>query len=257
MQKYLTSKIIDIEYLLCLTTGKSKTWLWTNKDYKLTSAEIEKLENLIKKRENGVPFAYLSGEKSFYHLDFIVNENTLIPRPETENIIEIVKNLNLTNAKVLDLGTGSGIIAITLKDLFPNFEILAVDNNTQTLEVAKLNAKKHNTNINFVLSSWFENIVDFDFDLIISNPPYIQEDDKHLQDLSDPIGSLTSPENGLKDIKEIIKNSPKYLKKDGFLLLEHGHNQQKEIVNLLTDFKNIKTFDDLNNVNRNILAQVI
>jgi release factor glutamine methyltransferase len=256
IQDYLRSNTTDIEYLLELALNTTKTWIWSNPDYKLSPTEKSTVEHVIQQRKNGVPFAYLKGEKPFYHLDFIVNKHTLIPRPETENIIEIVKDLQMPYAKILDLGTGSGVIAITLKSLFPHYEIIALDNNTQTLEVAKHNAIKHNADITFITSNWFENITDTDFDIIISNPPYIDKNDLHLQDLHDPIGSLVAEDNGLKDINEIIENTPKYLKKDGFLLLEHGYNQQQEITALLTQFARIKTFKDFNKQDRNILAQL-
>ena len=253
MKRYLHKNIIDIKYLLELVVNKSQTWIWTNSDYKLTNLEVEKLEQLIKRRENGEPVAYLSGTKPFYHLDFIVNKHTLIPRPATENIIDIVKNLNLKNAKVLDLGTGSGIIAITLKSLFPTWEITAVDNNSQTLKVAQQNALKNHTEIDFICSNWFEK-VQSRFDIIISNPPYICENDKHLQSLFDPINALTAKDNGLVDIKKIIKFAPDFLNKNSYLLLEHGYNQQQQIVDLLNNFAKIQLFDDLNGINRNILA---
>lgn len=255
MQRYLHKNIVDIKHLLALSLNKSLTWIWSNSDYLLSKKEIIKLEDLIKQREKGVPFAYLEGIKSFYHLDFIVDKNTLIPRPETELIIDIVKELKLQKCAMLDLGTGSGIIAITLKDLFQSWQVSACDLLSKTLNIAKKNAIKNNTNINFIQSNWFENI-DGKFDLIISNPPYIAENDSHLSFLKfEPISALTSKDNGLFDIKEIIKNANNYLNKGGYLILEHGYNQRDEILELLGNYCNIKTFNDLNSQHRVILAQ--
>jgi release factor glutamine methyltransferase len=256
IKEYLSSNIIDIKELLTLVLEQNITWVYTNLEYELTPVENTKLQNLIKQRKNGRPFAYLRGNQGFYHLDFVVDENTLIPRPETENIIEIIKGLNLKQAKILDLGTGSGAIAITLKDLFPNYDITAIDNNSKTLLVAKKNAKNHNLNINFILSNWFENITG-KFDIIISNPPYIDKNSHYLDKLKfEPQKALVADDSGLSDIKTIVKNAPKYLNLGGYLLLEHGFDQREDIIDLLTSFSEVQVFNDLNGVHRNILAKL-
>ncbi len=257
MQQYIQQNIIDIKYLLSFVLQKSIAWIYSNINYKLSTDEEKKLLKLIKQRLSGIPLAYITNNQPFYHLDFIVDNNVLIPRPETENIIDIIKGLNCRNIKMLDLGTGSGIIAITLKHLLPKLIVTATDISEQALNIAKKNAKRHQVKINFIRSDWFVNLAkDSKFDLIITNPPYIKENDKHLKNLSDPKQALVANDNGLSAIKKIIKDSPNFLNKNGYLLIEHGYNQQKKILNLLTDFKQVKTFNDLNNQHRNILAKI-
>lgn len=261
IKDFLNQKTKDITPLLCFVLNKNQTFLYTHPETALTSAQEKKIQTFIEKRKNGVPFAYLVGYKDFYHLRFKVNQHTLIPRPETEILIDIsldlLKNNQKNNPKILDLGTGSGIIAITLKSKKPHCLVIAVDFSENALIVAKQNAQNtldNDCEVEFLHSDWFENVTE-KFDLIISNPPYIESKDKHLQHLSDPIMALVSADNGFQDIKKIIKNAPDFLNKNGFLLLEHGYNQQSQIVKLLDkNFKNIQTFKDLNGNDRCVLA---
>jgi release factor glutamine methyltransferase len=258
VQDYLKSGAIDIAPLLSLVLEKSGAELISNNHYQLSLDEKSRLESFILKRQKGMPFAYLSGNRGFYHLDFKVTPDTLIPRPETELLIDIALELPYSNQdlKVLDLGTGSGIIAITLADKNPHWQVSATDYSAQALEVAKSNAT---TQIEFLQGSWFEPVADQTFDLIISNPPYIEENDSYLDDLSfEPISALTAGKDGLDDIRIIINQAPNHLENNGFLLLEHGHNQQARIVELLKEnFTNIQTFKDYNNIDRATLAQKI
>jgi release factor glutamine methyltransferase len=237
--------------------GKSNTQLYAQNDYALDDKQQQQLENFIQQREQGIPFAYLSGKKGFYHLDFKVTKDTLIPRPETELLIDITLDLLKKNQKyqVLDLGTGSGIIAVTLADINPRWKVSATDFSQAAINVAKINAT---TNINFTQGSWFDAVIDQTFDLIVSNPPYIEENDAYLDDLTyEPQTALVSGIDGLDDIRIIINNAPEYLNKDGYLLLEHGYNQQTEIVELLSiNFTNIQTFMDYNSKDRAVLAQL-
>jgi release factor glutamine methyltransferase len=178
---YLNSYITDNILLLALVLEKNHAWLITNKDYILTSEEKNTLKPLIEQREQGVPFAYLSGVKGFYHLDFIVTPDTFIPRPETELLIDITLDLfKDKSCRLLDLGTGSGIIAITLADKNPYWQVVATDFSKQALELAKQNTV---INIDFQQGNWFEAVQDKQFNLIISNPPYIKQDDPCLKDL--------------------------------------------------------------------------
>jgi len=156
---------------------------------------------------------------------------------------------------VIDLGTGSGVIAITLADKCPSWRISATDKSKEALKIAKKNTTK---DINFYHSSWFDKLTGKTFDLIVSNPPYLAENDSHLESLKyEPIEALISGKDGLDDIREIIQNAPKYLNQGGYLLLEHSDRQQKEIVELLKlSFVNILTYQDLNGLDRVILAQV-
>ncbi|MBA5248894.1 MAG: peptide chain release factor N(5)-glutamine methyltransferase [Gammaproteobacteria bacterium] len=253
---YLHSAFTDITLLLALVLQKSHAWLITHKDHMLSNNEKTTLDTFIQQRQNGMPFAYLSGKKGFYHLDFKVTPATLIPRPETELLIDIALDLfEDKSCDLLDLGTGSGIIAIILADKNPNWQVTATDFSADALAVAKENAT---TDINFQQGSWFEAVAEETFDFIISNPPYIEENEVCLNDLKhEPIAALTAGTSGLDDIKIIIKQAPVHLNKQGFLLLEHGYNQQVTIVELLKEkFINIQTFKDYNSHNRAILAQL-
>ena len=256
IQDYLENGAIDIAPFLSLVLDKSSAELILNNNYQLTSDEKSCIDNLVHQREKGVPFAYLSGSRGFYHLDFKVTPDTLIPRPETELLIDIALELSNANKalKVLDLGTGSGIIAVTLKDKNPHWQVSATDFSNKALGVARSNAT---TQIEFLQGNWFEPVTNQSFDLIISNPPYIEENDAYLDDLSfEPICALTAGKDGLDDIRIIIDQAPEHLEKNGFLLLEHGHDQQDRIVELLKQkFNNIQTFKDYNNKDRAILAQ--
>jgi len=155
----------------------------------------------------------------------------------------------------LDLGTGSGIIAITLSEKRPKWKLSATDKSMDALNIAKLNSNK---NIDFYCGSWFDPLPLKKFDLIVSNPPYINEHDPHLEDLKyEPIEALVSGDDGLNDIREIITKSTEFLNIGGYLLLEHGYDQKYRIVKLLEEsFTNIKTFKDLNKVDRAILAEL-
>jgi release factor glutamine methyltransferase len=258
IQQYLNSGAIDIAPLLSLVLNKSNVELITQSKYQLTPTERQTLNAFIQQRMDGMPFSYISGNKGFYHLDFKVTPDTLIPRPETELLIDIALDLFPKNqtCKLLDMGTGSGIIAVTLADKNPHWQVTATDFSSAALEVAQQNAT---TDINFIQGSWFDTVPNQSFDLIISNPPYIEQGDVYLDDLThEPITALTSGKDGLDDIRIIIKQAPDYLKKNGFLLLEHGHNQQSKIVELLAEnFTNIRIFKDCNNIDRATLAQKI
>jgi release factor glutamine methyltransferase len=257
VQDYLENGAIDIAPFLSLVLDKSSAELILSNNYQLTSDEKSCIDSLILQREKGVPFAYLSGSRGFYHLDFKVTPDTLIPRPETELLIDIALELPNANKvlKVLDLGTGSGIIAVTLKDKNPHWQVSATDFCKKALEVARSNATAQ---IEFLQGSWLEPVINQSFDLIISNPPYIEENDVYLDDLSfEPITALTAGKDGLDDIRIIIDQAPNHLGKNGFLLLEHGHDQQARIVELLKQkFNNIQTFKDYNLKDRAILAKV-
>lgn len=253
---FIKSGTVDIVALLCLTLNKSCADLITNADYVLNPQQKKHLNSLNAQRKKGVPFAYLAYKQGFYHLDFKITPSTLIPRPETELLVDIALNLfdHKHPVKLLDLGTGSGIIAITLADKNQHWQVVASDISKKALEVAQHNAT---TKIDFRQGNWFAAVANQKFDCIISNPPYIEENDPCLQDLVfEPKIALTSGIDGLNAIRHIIKYAPKHLNKNGYLLLEHGHNQQKRVKKLLAKhFAKIQLFDDYNNKNRCVLAQ--
>ena len=211
-------------------------------------------ENAIARRKSGEPFFYIVGEVEFDSLIFNVDKNVLIPRPETEELLFTAHDFLKTRetAKVLDLGTGSGILAIALKKRFPKIKITATDISPAALKIAQKNAAQNGVSVEFVESAWFEKITD-SFDLIISNPPYIAENDPHLENLKfEPQSALVAKNNGLADLLEIIAESKNHLKKNGALFLEHGHDQESPVQNALKNhgFSNVFTRYDLANFPR-------
>ena len=257
IKNLLREDVEDASKLLGLAINKTQEQLFANLDYALNNSEFKKFFSLVDERKNGKPFAYIKGSQGFYELEFLVSPSTLIPRPETELLIDIaIDSLDSEKKiKVLDLGTGSGIIAITLSQQCPNWDVSASDQSSKALTLAKLNAKRP---INFYCGSWFEPLPKIKFDLIVSNPPYISEKDPHLEDLRfEPMEALVSGNDGLEDIRLIISQSPQFLNKNGLLLLEHGYDQKDKIIKLLEgSFKNIRAFKDLNGIDRAIIAEL-
>ena len=257
IKNLLREDVEDASKLLGIALKKTQEQLFANLDYEISNCEFENFISLVDERKNGKPFAYIKGTQGFYEHEFLVSPSTLIPRPETELLIDIaIDSLDSEKKiKVLDLGTGSGIIAITLSQQCPKWEVSASDESSEALSLAKLNAKSP---INFYYGSWFKPLPKKKFDLIVSNPPYISKKDPHLKDLRfEPMEALVSGNDGLEDIRLIISQSPQYLNKGGLLLLEHGYDQKDRIIELLGDsFKNIKTFKDLNEIDRAIVAEL-
>ena len=257
IKDFLRNDVEDISKLLSLALNKTQEQLYANLDYQLVDTELSVLLSYIDQRKKGKPFAYIKGSKGFYDLDFIVSPATLIPRPETELLIDITLNLldKNKNLKVLDLGTGSGVIAITISEKRPKWKLSATDLSLDALNIARLNSTKK---IDFYCGSWFDPVPPETFDLIVSNPPYINEHDPHLLDLRyEPIEALVSGDDGLNDIREIITKSTLFLNSGGYLLLEHGYDQKDRIVKLLEEsYTSIKTFKDLNKVDRAVLAKL-
>lgn len=223
--------LLDVQVLLCFVLQCNSAHLaaWPEKD--LTEQQAEKFLQLIQQRKNGLPVAHLTGQREFWSLDFLVNDSTLIPRPETETLIEFVveKFSDRKNIKLLDMGTGCGAIAIAIASEKPAWEIHACEFSKPALTLAKKNSKKLKTeNITFTHSNWFSNILTQDFDIIISNPPYIAENDAHLFEGDvrfEPRSALTSGETGMDDIEHICATAKQYMTDNGWLIVEHGYNQ--------------------------------
>ncbi len=238
------------EILLAHILKKPRAYLYTYPEKNLTPEEVNSFETLIARRKQGEPIAYILGEQEFYSLNFKVTRDTLIPRPETEMLVdEALKLIPEAPCQVLELGTGSGTVAVTLAKLKLNTYVIATDISNAALEVAKENARNHQIkNIEFMISDWFSNIKSKTFDMIISNPPYIAQDDPHLENLSyEPMNALTSGVEGLDDLSHIISHAADYLKPNGWLLLEHGFDQKESIQTLFKNakFKDIQTLSDL------------
>lgn len=244
---------LDAEVLLAFVLEKNRSYLRAWNDKILNPQEILQFETLIVKREKGEPIAYLTGSREFWSRDFFVSPDVLIPRPETEILIEhcLEKIPQDLPFQILDLGTGSGIIAITLACERPNAKIIAVDASDSALKIAQKNAAFHQCeNIEFILSNWFSHVPLKKFDLIVSNPPYICKNDVHLTQGDvrfEPKSALIAAENGLRDIFTITKNAKNYLVSNGQLLFEHGYNQAQDVQQILKNasFVDVCTYHDL------------
>ncbi|PPI88791.1 protein-(glutamine-N5) methyltransferase, release factor-specific [Candidatus Pantoea edessiphila] len=241
----------DAEMLLSFNIGKSRTWLRAFDEQIINDKQLASLEQLLIRRLKGEPLAYLIGECEFWSLPLNVTYDTIIPRLDTEIIVE-QSLIYISNSyfKVLDLGTGTGAIALAIATERPNCEIIGVDFIPTVVENARKNAKKLNIyNVDFVLSYWFDNLSPNKFDLIVSNPPYIEPNSIYLKlgGLSfEPISALVSSENGLSDLKIIIKNALNWLNTNGWLLLEHGWKQGEAVRFMMYNYgyRNINTIYD-------------
>ena len=247
------SAALDAEILLCLTLGKERSYLRAWPDMELQPEHKARFWTLIQKRQKGIPIAYITGSREFWSRDFLVSPDVLIPRPDTELLIELSLKLMPADkpGKIIDLGTGSGIIAITLAAERPHAQVSATDLHMAALRIAQLNANKHGThNIQFYQSDWLANVPHAKFNLIVSNPPYIAEDDRHLTQGDvrfEPQTALCAGELGLSDIKIIADTARDYLETGGHLLIEHGYDQQQPVQTIFKDFHydNVRTVADL------------
>ncbi|WP_201579933.1 peptide chain release factor N(5)-glutamine methyltransferase [Psychrobacter sp. Pi2-52] len=245
--------------------------LMTDEDYQLTDSEVARFNDGVIKMQKGIPLAYLTGQQEFWSLNFKVNEHTLIPRPDTEVLVEQVLNwinarpVQLNNKRLLDLGTGSGCIAISLAHELKqaNWQIVAVDLSLEALKVAQHNAMSNNVaNVEFVQSSWYQALPTNDepqFDIIVSNPPYIDETDEHLAGLTaEPISALSASHQGLADIEHIVQQATTYLCTGGLLAIEHGYDQGDAVRKLFLNsgFESVHTVKDYGDNDRVTLGQV-
>jgi release factor glutamine methyltransferase len=258
---------LDTEILLSSILKCERTHLYTYPEQVLSSNEIESFNRLIDLRSEGQPVAHLINQKEFWSLTFHITKDTLIPRPETEMLVETALKLIPTDStnNILDLGTGSGAIAIAIASERPLTNITATDASDEALSIAKSNANSNNIkNIEFIKANWFK----FDtennqaFDLIISNPPYISNDDPHLKQGDvrfEPHTALASGEDGLDDLRIIIRESANNLTKEGWLLVEHGYNQGEPVRNLFIEngFTSTSTIKDYSDNERVSIGQLI
>ena len=242
---------LDAEILLGYALDKNRSWLYTHSDYALSDAELIKINALLAKRIAGQPIAHLVGERDFWSLSLYVNSSTLIPRPDTETLVEWALELPLlANARILDLGTGTGAIALALASEQPSWQVTGVDKSEDAVELAYKNAKKNQLQqVEFKASDWFEQVIG-SFDLIVSNPPYIDGQDPHLQQGDvrfEPMTALVAEQQGLADIVHIIDQAPHYLRDQAWLLIEHGYQQAEQVRELLKakGFQQVETREDL------------
>ena len=237
---------IDINVMLSHITGKNKAQIFAFPDSELNEYELKKLSDFLIRRVKGEPIAYILGEKEFWSLPLNVSEGTLIPRPDTEILVEKALQIalekleeNPPHFRILDLGTGTGAIALALASELSlicqkkaiQLDVIGVDLMPEVVKLAQANAEKNQLDVQFLQSRWFEH-VEGQFDIIVSNPPYIDETDEHLSQGDvrfEPRSALVAGENGLADLRHIIEQSPRYLKDSGYLLLEHGWKQGEEV----------------------------
>jgi len=249
---------LDAELLLCSVIKKDRSFLRAWPEHELNQQQSNSFQQLLEQRLQGKPIAHILGERGFWSLNLKVTTDTLIPRPDTERLIELALELIPAQAqwKILDLGTGTGAIALSLAKENPDCFITATDQSIAAIDVAKQNAKDNKiSNIEFIQSDWFTNLNNQKFDMIVSNPPYIKENDPHLKQGDvrfEPLSALTSGEDGLNDIRTIIKNSRQHLTEKGVLLIEHGYDQADAVCNLLStaNFTQVSYFKDYNDIPR-------
>ncbi|MCF6189561.1 MAG: peptide chain release factor N(5)-glutamine methyltransferase [Cocleimonas sp.] len=264
MTKISDSPALDAELLLAHCLNKNRSYLFTWPENTLDEAQASCFNSLLEKRLTDYPVAYLLGTKAFWTLDLIVTPDVLIPRPETELLVEVAldKIRNIKTPKILDLGTGTGAIALALSSERPDAQITACDYSSEALKIAKLNAKNHGLSeqVTFIESNWFSNI-EGEFDLIVSNPPYIAENDPHLLQTirHEPQQALVAKDTGMRDIDILIKDGDDYLKNESWIIIEHGHDQGAKTLESFNKkgFSNAETRLDISQNPRLSFAQVI
>lgn len=247
--------ISEIRMLMMHALNKTRIQLITESDRVLIEAEVSAVQNLIASRIAGEPIAYLIGQREFYGLMLHVTKEVLIPRPETELLVDLSLQLVLPNSSILDLGTGSGVIAIAIAHLRPDLDVWATDISSAALTIAKRNAELHQCQIRFVESNWYSNLPDRKWHIIVSNPPYIVQDDPHLSqgDLRfEPKNALTDHADGLSAFRQIIAGAKVRLEEGGWLLVEHGYDQAQAVCDLLTEhrFVNVQSWPDMAGIER-------
>lgn len=251
---------LDAEVLLGFVLGQSRTYLYTWPERELSATQQSLLEELVARRASGTPVAYLVGEREFWSLPLQVNEHTLIPRPETELLVEQALARLPRSGRALDLGTGTGAIALALVSERPDAEIWAVDASLEALKVARANVERLGLPVQLVHSDWFAQLSGQRFHLIVSNPPYIAEADPHLGQGDvrfEPLTALASGRDGLTDIRQIVARAPAHLHPGGWLLFEHGYDQGAPVRELLTraGFSSVETVQDYGGNDRVTLGQ--
>jgi release factor glutamine methyltransferase len=252
---------IEAQILLMHILGVNRAWLLAHATDLMPENSVQDYTHLLQRRLQGEPVAYILGYREFFGLKLTVTSDTLIPRPDTETLVEAALQKIAGPMRVLDLGTGTGAIALAIASHAPQSQVTAVDASDRALKVAETN--RHSlqlANVSLLHSHWYSALANQTFDLIVSNPPYIEAADQHLSqgDLRfEPLSALAAGEDGLADIRQIIAQAPGYLNQGGWLMLEHGYNQADAVQNLYqtAGFAHIQTLRDLGDNPRVTLAQ--
>jgi len=253
-----SSARIEVQCLLQVVLHVARAYLLAHPERNLSAAELAHYTGLLLRRLAGEPVAYILGEREFFGLNLKVTPATLIPRPDTELLVELALQRipKQKSCKLLDMGTGSGAIALAIAQACPHADVLASDASAAALAVARENARALGlTNVSFVQSDWFTAMGAQQFDLIVSNPPYIEAGDPHLKQGDvrfEPVTALVSGAEGLDDIRKIIGQSAAHLSAGGWLLLEHGYDQSSRVRNLLeaAKFESVFSARDLAGIER-------
>ena len=257
--------MLDAELLLAHCLGKPRSYLYSWPERELEDAQLHQYQELVKRRLEPTPVAYLVGNREFYSLEFTTRPQSLVPRPETELLVEQALQLidPQETPRVCDLGTGSGIIAITLKKHRPRARVSATDIDPACIELAAENARRHAVDIEFIESDWYRSLPpERTFDLIVANPPYIAAHHPFLLqgDLpAEPGIALTPGESGLEALLQIVTGAPQRLVAGGHLVLEHGYDQQAPVATLLAEngFGEIRCEYDASDLPRTSIARLV
>ncbi|MBF7072564.1 peptide chain release factor N(5)-glutamine methyltransferase [Glaciecola sp. MH2013] len=272
-QRMLTYNEPDLEAKILAghAFGVSPTELLTEYDRAVKLSQKQRYISCLRQRIEGQPIGYITGEQAFWTLSLETSRETLIPRADTETLVESALALELpANANVLDLGTGTGAIALALKSERPHWKVTGSDFKQTIVELARRNAKRNELEVEFLKSDWFSainmlcdaNSAKSAFDLIVSNPPYVESQSAYLQQgdlLHEPSSALVSGVDGLEDIRHIIGKAHNYLNSNGYLLIEHGFEQSADIQALLASagYTSIESKKDLNGLDRVTLGQLV
>jgi release factor glutamine methyltransferase len=255
LQASLPLDALENRILLCHVLGVSRVQLITQSERALSEAEAAQLSALIQRRLDGEPIAYIVGKREFYGLDFKVSGAVLIPRPDTELLVELAIERLPPQGRLLDMGTGSGAIAVAVAHTRRDAGVTALDVSEAALDVARANAAANGAQVAFLRSDWFGALADQRFDVIASNPPYIAPGDVHLAqgDLRfEPVGALTDHADGLSALRTIIGGARPRLAAQGWLLLEHGYDQAAQVRALLAaqGYAEVQSWRDLSGIER-------
>jgi len=249
---------LEAQFILQFVLKETSSQLIIQRSKTVSKNDVHSMDLIVKQRLVNIPLAYIFNEWDFYGKTYYITPETLIPRQDTELMIDILLQSNNKESQlnILDLGTGSGVIGLTLAQHFSCAQVTLSDISSSAIKVAEINGKNTNVkNIQFIQSDWFESIKHNNFDIIVSNPPYIAETDSHLlhpELLAQPRIALVSEMSGLKDIKHIVQNAKQRLNESGMLIIEHGYDQAMMVQDIFiaNDFNNIAQHKDINGVIR-------
>ncbi|MES2149658.1 MAG: peptide chain release factor N(5)-glutamine methyltransferase [Pseudomonadota bacterium] len=246
---------LENRILLCHALGLTRVGLITQSERVVSAAEARQLAKLVARRQAGEPIAYIVGQREFFGLDFRVTGAVLIPRPDTELLVELALERLASGASVLDMGTGSGAIAVAIAHTRPDAIVSALDVSEAALDIARGNAASNGACVRFLRSDWYDALRGETFGMIVSNPPYIADGDVHLGqgDLRfEPAGALTDHADGLSALRTIIAGAPSHLAAQGWLLMEHGYDQAAQVRELLAGagYTDVQSWRDLSGIER-------